>query len=89
MFDSECVEFTRNVMVILLTGGMLLGIALVSLSCKECLFVFVILSACLCQSIPVMVVPFMCSLLFFAVLNWKTVNNVANVITDIRKFGEE
>ena len=52
MFDSECVEFTRNVMVILLTGGMLLGIALVSLSCKECLFVFVILSACLCRAFP-------------------------------------
>jgi hypothetical protein len=89
LFDSECIEFTRSVLVIILTGGMLLGIALASISCKECLFFFIVLSACLCQTIPIMVVPFACSLLFFAALNWKTMSNVANVITDIRKFGEE
>ncbi len=84
--DWEMTIATRRLLLILVT----LALCVFSLfSCGSCLIIIMILSACLCQCMPLLLFPLLCSSVFFVGSHLQTVERIFRFSEDVMELQEK
>ena len=58
-------------------------------TCSECLLLVMVFSACFCQLSPILMFPFMCSLVFYVGSHLPTVERIFTITEDIYELHEK
>lgn len=86
VLDEDCVLLAKLLITLMVT----LGVCIYCLfCCSHYLLVIMIASACCCTSYPVMVLPFVCSLLFYVVPHRRALAQAFTLAEDVYAFQQE